>query len=184
MKSPTSQHQKRTALSDLKVQPFSFQVQFIGTQLSRQTQRLLSLIPIISRAARSFSKEHELEATAVTHADNLSAWLYGVKTGLVPETRYSVNPNNTKIATFCSNRHLQCITLSIMAATSTRARGVVVIDNASVISQLTNAISLQNKEAMESNNLCRKEIEQQIKREEKKKDRTKKLHPAIVNMLK
>jgi hypothetical protein len=71
-----------------------------------------------------------------------------------------------------------------MAATSTTARGAVVIDNALVISQLTNTISLQNKEAMESNNLCHQEIEWQIEREEKKKDRTKKLHPTIVNMLK
>jgi hypothetical protein len=53
-----------------------------------------------------------------------------------------------------------------------------------VISQLTNAISLQNKEAMELNNLCHQEIEQQIKQEEKKKERTKKLHPTIMNMLK
>jgi hypothetical protein len=45
-------------------------------------------------------------------------------------------------------------------ATSTRAGGAVVINNASVIKQLTNVISLQNKEAMESNNLCHKEIEQ------------------------
>ena len=58
------------------------------------------------------------------------------------------------------------------------------VDNASVISQLTNAISPQNKEAIESNNLRCKEIEKQIEREEKKKDRAKKLHPAIMNMLK
>ncbi len=37
---------------------------------------------------------------------------------------------------------------------------------------------------MESKNLCHQEIERQIKQEEKKKDRTKKLHPTIVNMLK
>jgi hypothetical protein len=63
------------------------------------------------------------------------------------------------------------------------AAGVATLDNASVINQLTNAISIQNKEAMESNNLCRKEIERQIEREEKKKDRTKKIHPVIINML-
>jgi hypothetical protein len=39
-----------------------------------------------------------------------------------------------------------------------------------------------NKEAMESNNLCHQEFERQIEQEEKKKDRTKKLHPAIVTM--
>jgi hypothetical protein len=37
---------------------------------------------------------------------------------------------------------------------------------------------------MESNNLRGQEIERQIKQEDKKKDRTKKLHPTIVNMLK
>jgi hypothetical protein len=71
-----------------------------------------------------------------------------------------------------------------MALTSTRAGGAVVVHNASVISQLTNAISLQNKEAIESNNIRCKEIKRQIEREEKKKDRTKKLYPAIMNMLK
>jgi hypothetical protein len=74
--------------------------------------------------------------------------------------------------------------LNVTAATSTRAGGAVVIDNALVISQLTNTISLQNKKAMKLNNLCHKEIEQQIEQEKKKKDRTKKLHPTIVNMLK
>jgi hypothetical protein len=71
-----------------------------------------------------------------------------------------------------------------MAATSTTASRAVVINNALVISQLTNTISLQNKEAMESNNLHHQDIEWQIEREEKKKDRTKKLHLTIVNMLK
>jgi hypothetical protein len=110
-----------------------------------------------------------------------------MKVGLVPKKRYSVssvNPNDTKIATFCNNQHLQCITLNVMAATSTTARGAVVIDNALVIRQLTNAISLQNKEAMESNILPHQEIDWQIKQEEKKKDRTKTLHPTIVNMIK
>jgi hypothetical protein len=113
------------------------------------TKNPFELIPVISHAARSFDEEHKLKATAVTHADNVSAWLYGVKVGLVPETRYSVNPDNTKIATFCNNQYLQCITSNVTAATSTTSRGAVVIDKALVISQLTNAISLQNEEAME-----------------------------------
>jgi hypothetical protein len=144
-----------------------------NTIIPAKTKNPFELIPIISQAARSFNKEHELEATAVTHADDLNAWLYGVKTGLVPETRQSVNPDDTKIATFCNERHLQCITLNATTATSTRAGGSVIVDNASVISQLTNAISIQNKEAIESNNLPRKEIKRQIEWEEKKKDTTK-----------
>jgi hypothetical protein len=75
-----------------------------------------------------------------------------------------------------------------LAVASTSAGGAVVVDNASVISQLNNGISLQNEEAVELNNLCRREFKRQIEHEEKKKDSTKnlakKLHPAIMNMLK
>jgi hypothetical protein len=46
------------------------------------------LIPIIYRITRTFDQEH-YTTLAETHADNLCAWLYGVKTGLIPETRYS-----------------------------------------------------------------------------------------------
>ncbi len=124
-----------------------------NTIISVKTKNPFKLIPIISQAARSFDKEHELEATAVTHADDLNAWLYGVKAGLVPKTRYSVNPDDTKIVTFCNERHLQCITLNTTTATNMIAGGAVIVDKALVISQLTNAISIQNKEAIELNNL-------------------------------
>jgi hypothetical protein len=50
----------------------------------------------------------------------------------------------------------------------TSAAGTLALDNAPVISQLTNAISVQNEEEMESNYLCLKEIERQIEQEEKK----------------
>jgi hypothetical protein len=124
-----------------------------NTIISAKMKNPFELIPIISQTARSFDKEHKLKATAVTHADDLNAWLNGVKTGLVPKTRYFVNVDDTKIAIFCNKRHLQCITLNAMTATSTRAGGSVIINNASVISQLTNVISIQNKEAIKLNNL-------------------------------
>jgi hypothetical protein len=107
--------------------------------------------------ARSFDI-HEFKATAVTHANNLNTWLYGMKIGLVPKTRFSVNPDNTEIAKFCVNRHLQCITLNMTTVAGNTAEALV-IDSAVVISQLTNTISLKNKEAMESNNLRCKDIE-------------------------
>jgi hypothetical protein len=59
----------------------------------------------------------------------------------------------------------------------------VTFDSLSVISQLTHAISAQNEEAVESNRLCRKEIERTITREEAKKDRTKKIHASILKMI-
>ncbi len=77
---------------------------------------------------------------------------------------------------------MQCIILNAMMVAG-HTTGALVIDSALVISQLTNAISLQNEEAMESNNLRCKENERQVDREEKKKDKTKVLHPAIMNIL-
>jgi hypothetical protein len=68
----------------------------------------------------------------------------------------------------------------MVAGTTTEA---LVMNSASVISQLTNTISLQNEKAMESNILGCKEIEKQVERKEKKRDKTNDLHPAIMNML-
>jgi hypothetical protein len=133
-------------------------------------------------AARSYDLKNKNLATAVTHADDLNASLYGVKTGSISETRYSVTSDDTNIANFCMDRHLRCITANRTTASGITA-GAAIIHNALVISQLTNVVSIQNKEAMELNNLCHKEIEKQMECKEKKKDRTKKIHPAIMSML-
>ena len=68
-----------------------------NTIITLNTKNPFKLIPIISRTARSFDEEHELKANAVTHTDDLSAWLYGVKVGLVLKMRYSVNPDNPRL---------------------------------------------------------------------------------------
>ena len=112
-----------------------------------------------------------LRGNAITHSDNLNAWLYGVKVGSINETRYSVTPDDVQNSILCNNQHFQSITLT---RTMSNATGAAHLDNASVISQLTYAISIQNKEAMESNNLRRKEFEKHIEREEKKKDEPRK----------
>jgi hypothetical protein len=100
------------------------------------------LIPVLSRAARAFDQEHEGTA-AVTHANDLCAWLYGVQTGLVQETRYSVNPDDEEIEAFRTKRHNQSITSSQIM--TTRTGEAVMLDGATVISQLTNALTIQNK---------------------------------------
>ncbi len=66
--------------------------------LMSNTKNSFKLIPIISNKARSFDI-HEFKATAATHADDLNAWLYSMKIGLVPKMRYSMNPNAMEIAT-------------------------------------------------------------------------------------
>jgi hypothetical protein len=52
----------------------------------------------------------ERNSTATTHADDLKAWLYGIKRGLIPETRYTVISNDNKATIFFDIRHTQCVT--------------------------------------------------------------------------
>jgi hypothetical protein len=67
--------------------------------------------------------------------------------GSINDTRHSVTPDGIKISMFYNNRHFQRITLTL---TMTNAAAVATLDNAAVISQLTNVISIQNKEVIES----------------------------------
>jgi hypothetical protein len=112
--------------------------------------------------ARLFDSEHKDSKTmtnkTITHADDLNAWIYGVKVGSIKETRYQINPDDSEINSFCKERHAQCIKGVAGASVS--------FDNNSVISQLTNAISTQNKEAIESNRLRYQKIERTINKEE------------------
>ncbi len=51
----------------------------------------------------------EMNGNPVNHADNLNAWLYGVRQGTIPKTRYSVLPDDNKIAQFNAQWHQACI---------------------------------------------------------------------------
>ena len=146
--------------------------------LASGTNEPFELIPIVTEAARNFDSDHEEDkmiTSLTTHADDLNAWLYGINEGLINETRYQINPYDTEVTLFCKEHSVQCI--KGVAGTS------VSLDSSSVISQLTNAISAQNKEATESNRLRRQEIERTINKEETKKNRTKKIRTSIINMI-
>ncbi len=64
-----------------------------------------NLIPLMNSRARDFETKvedilAEMNRNPVNHADNLNAWLYGVRQGTIPETRYSVLPNDGEISQF------------------------------------------------------------------------------------
>jgi hypothetical protein len=65
--------------------------------LALNTLNPFELIPLMTTTARAFDTAHEndktIHSTAITHVDNLNAWLYGVKKGLIGETRYSIIPD-------------------------------------------------------------------------------------------
>jgi hypothetical protein len=55
--------------------------------LTSDTNNPFKLIPLVMATARLFDSEHKDDETmtnkAITHADNLNAWLYGIKVGLI-----------------------------------------------------------------------------------------------------
>jgi hypothetical protein len=64
--------------------------------LVSRTNEPFKLIPIVTDAARNYNSEHEEDETMtsreLTHADDLNAWLYGVKVGSINKTRYQIFP--------------------------------------------------------------------------------------------
>ncbi len=127
------------------------------------------LIPIISQAAKAFDETNK-GAKAVEHADDLCAWIFGVKAGLIPETRYSIDPDDAELEAFGIERATKCVTSN--AEMMTRP-GAVALDGATVISQLTNALTIQNEYLGDANLINRKNQVMAEEREEKKKDRLK-----------
>jgi hypothetical protein len=152
---------------------------------------LFELIHLMTTIARAFGTAHENDKTilsmAITHADNLNTWLYGVKKGLIREKLYSVILDDKEVQEFYMIRHLQCITSAghgnVRAGQGLIQGGGMQLDNAKVLCQLTSAISAQNKAATKTNNLQRNKIQCQLTRDENKKDNTKDIHPSILKMI-
>jgi hypothetical protein len=149
--------------------------------LATNTQDPFKLFPMLTRLAIEFDEavedDEERNGTATTHADDLNTWLHGIKKGLIPETRYTVIPDDNKAAIFFDNCHTQCIT---NARRRRLVQGGAVANNDAILQQLTAAITAQGKAIPETNDHCRLEIKHQQSWEENKKDLTKKLHPSIL----
>ena len=72
------------------------------------------LISLMNATARAFEAKTRvaqvvLNGNPINHADDINAWLYGVHQGTIPETRYSVLPDDVEISNFNANHHLACI---------------------------------------------------------------------------
>jgi hypothetical protein len=93
------------------------------------------LIPLTTTMARDFhnaAQANNMQGTALTHADDLNAWLYGVKRGRINETRYNVIPDDEEAVNFFNNCHLQCISNARQGLAQGR-----VVDNDAILQQLT-----------------------------------------------
>jgi hypothetical protein len=73
-----------------------------------------NLILLMNSRARDFEAKvvdmlAEMNGNPVNHVVDLHAWLYGIRRGTIPKTRYSVFPDDNKIAQFNAQRHQACI---------------------------------------------------------------------------
>ena len=112
------------------------------------------LIPIIYQTAWTFDQERNINS-AIPRADDLCAWIWSVKEGLVPETRYSVNPDDEEVEAFYFKRQKDCISSSVKS-TGPRAGEILALEGNTVISQLTNALAIQNQFLEDANVINRK----------------------------
>jgi hypothetical protein len=73
--------------------------------ITSNTNDPFNLIPLMNSRARDFEAEvvdilAEMNGNPVNHANNLNAWLYGIRQCTIPETRYLVLPDNVQITQF------------------------------------------------------------------------------------
>jgi hypothetical protein len=111
-----------------------------------------------------------MRGNTVTHPDDLNAWLYGFCLGTIRETRYSIVPGKREIILFNNARHQACITREhgTLGDNPAANQGIRIeehmnpFNNASILQHFIPAISAQNEEAVESNNLNHNKILHQV----------------------
>ena len=151
--------------------------------IAAETMEPFELILVAYAAAADFDRTHADDASfvdqAMSHAEDIILWAWGVGKGKVTETRYFVRPNDGEFEAFCNERHRLCIlpTLNEPAPESSQS-------NAAVLAQLTRSISRQTEEAETANLLRREELQRLKENDGIKKDKTKKIHSSILNMIK
>ena len=162
--------------------PAPWMTTFILNEDSRDPAELIVTTLI---AAAAFDATHEGNPdfenyTATNHAEELALWLYGVHSGDIPETRLSIRPDDGELSKWGEERHAACIMGSLSTA---QANATANPDNDAIITQLTASIFNQAEETAEANKLRKEELQLRKDKEDTKKDRLKKLHHSVKNML-
>jgi hypothetical protein len=163
--------------------------------LSSGTNDSLELIVECRIAADLFNIFHrdniQYKTSAIKHLEDFANWAWGVHQGRVPSMAFTLNPDDRKISSYKRNRILQCV----MGDENTSPQPLQVIPmpkgippdfsspTIAILLQLANGISCQTKEAQAMNSFISRQLEHNIEKEEKKKDRLKKLHPSVMKFL-
>ena len=143
------------------------------------------LIPAVIEAATKFDEEHDedeaFKTSATSLAEDFSFWGYGVRSGLIPETRFRLRPDDSELQAYSKERHEKCI-LPANNPVGEPGLGSATADS-SVLSQLNSNLARQNELNEDAIEMRRQELDRLKEKDEAKKDRTKKLHKRVLHML-
>lgn len=130
-------------------------------------------------------------------------WAWAVKRNLVHATRYYLDPYDTDMDNYQALRHQQCIGSTTTPPLNTMPPGIPPVftmptvpgthgtfptpttttANDSILQQLAVSITRQSEEAATHNELFARQLEHSLEKEDKKKDRLKKFHPSIKQLI-
>ena len=143
----------------------------------------------MNTTAQSFTDSLTAEALAslngdpANRADDINAWLYGGRRRSIPETHYSVSPDDNEIFKHNAQRHASCISRTSHQVPVGEGNMTTNEDFPSHLQQLTHGLSAQTEVLAESNLIQNRFYQCQEVREDSKRDRTKKIHPSIIRMI-
>jgi hypothetical protein len=148
-----------------------------------------------------------VSTTDVTH-NEFVMWAWVVKRNLIPPTGHYLDANNKDLETYQNYHHQQCILTLPPPPTAGAATpagtpptftappapghpGPIPATNPTtttttsdiILQQLAVSITRQSKETATQNELIARQLEHSLKKEDKKKDRLKKFHPSIKQLI-
>ena len=157
-----------------------------GVILESGFENPAAIIKLIIDAAMDFDAKHDEdesigEGAALAHATDLTLWLFGVLKGNVPETRFSILPDDGELRNYEIDRHKSCIFSPLEGGEVGEVASPV--DTNSALRQVSNCISTMSEETFRANSLREKEFDRLQKKDDAKKDRLKKLHRTVTNTI-
>lgn len=166
--------------------------------LTRNSNDPFELILAAKTSATAFDDEHGLDPdypiSAFDHLSEFVVWAWGVKQNLVNKLSYRIDVMDAALHAYHSEREDKCIirnpTLTANPAAMpppgpppTFTPTATHTTNEAILHQLAASISCQTEEAATHNELLTRQLEHNLEKEDKKKDRFKKLHSSTKQLI-
>ena len=130
-----------------------------------------------------------------TTVERFAMWAWGIKNAHIPPTNFFFDPNDEEADAHHNTRHQQCIQTHAQVQPLPPPAGLPPIfhpnpippmdmaPNDAILQQLAHSISRQSDEAAAANELMTRQLEFNMEKDDKKKDRIKKLHTSIKQLI-